>query len=123
MIWLLSGICCILAVEILLRSSLFAGLNSMNLACRKAVFIITSRKTSDHWKQKALAAYSGRIMTASLRLMMALVLVFSPFIAAVYLTSTLDIKLYDFLASPQGLAGTAMFAALYGFARSKRGRA
>lgn len=115
--WLISGLCCISAVEILMRSGMFALLNRLNLLCRKALRVISSGKISDHWKEKALFAYARTILVASIRLMLALLLVFSPFIAAVCLTAPLDMKLHDFLVSPQGLAGATLVAASYGFAR------
>lgn len=117
MTWLITGLCCISAVEILLRTGVFNSLNRISLMCSRALQIISRKKVSDHWKEKALLGFARNILTTTLRLMLALLLVFSPFIAAIYLTAALGIKLDDFLASVEGLAGATLIAALYGLAR------
>jgi len=104
--WLIIIICCIATVEILLRSKLFLTVRDMNTVYRKIIRVIMSKTISDHWKERVLPAYARVIFWRSLSLLFTLILIFSPFIAAVLITAPFNLNIPAILSSPAGLAGT-----------------
>jgi len=121
-IWIVTLVCCILAVEILLRSSLFKRMKYLIYVCGKASRIIVSKRISDHWKEKVLPEYARRIFKGSLFLFMSLVVILLPFIIAMLVLIPFGIKLHYFLTSPIGLSGTTLMALTYGFTRARYGK-
>ena len=115
--WLLILSCCILTVEILFRSQLISTVRDMNNLYRKILRVIKSNTISDHWKEKVLPKYARLIFRGSLMLLVTLLLVFSPFIIAIFVTNLLNFNIQGTLASPSGLIATTLFALLYGFMR------
>jgi len=89
----------------------------MNIVYKKIVRVIKSKKISDHWKEKILPIYSLLIFRASLSMFFALIIVFSPFIVAIYLTPLFDLNIQTNLSFPAGLIGTTFVAIMYGFVR------
>lgn len=77
---------------------------------RAAMTVMQSRQISDHWKEKALAAYSGRILGASLSLLALLLAIFGVFVALAFLGDRLLPGFSDYLVGWQGLIITAFGA-------------
>ena len=75
----------VLAVEIALRSPLLRALRRLKVLSRKAGSVVLSQRISDHWKERVLPAYAGRIMSASLGMFLWLVAVAAPLVASVAL--------------------------------------
>ena len=91
----------------------------MNTVYQKTIRVISCKKISDQWKEKVLPKYACLIFRSSLTLMLTLIFVFFPFIAASYLTVPLGLNIKTLLLSPAGLFGTTIFAIIYGFARGR----
>lgn len=72
----------VLACEVALRSPLVRLLGTLTRTSRKAAAVIASRRISDHWKERALPALAWRLMKASVGLLLWLVAVALPVIAA-----------------------------------------
>ncbi|HOP48065.1 MAG TPA: hypothetical protein PK874_10425 [Desulfobacteraceae bacterium] len=120
--WFIIIICCIATVEILLISKLFLTVRDMVVVYQKIFLIIRSNIISDHWKEKVLPAYARLIFRRSLSLVFTLIFIFSPFIAAVFITAPFNFNISTILSSPAGLIGTTFFAVLYGFVRGRYGK-
>ena len=61
----LSGVA---AVELFFRLPFLAQIEAINGGAMKALDVVRSRRISDHWKERVLPAYAGRILRASLLL-------------------------------------------------------
>jgi hypothetical protein len=114
--WLVAGIVTIAAVEIFLRLPL-VGVGRRLLQCiQRGQRIIYARKASDHWKQKALLAYSWRIAVDTLRLG---VLMLGGMIPVVIATILLDLVLspgqstYHLMSSAAGAVFCSVVAVAY----------
>ncbi|MFP4532070.1 MAG: hypothetical protein ACLFNS_05245 [Desulfobacterales bacterium] len=115
--WIIVSICCILAVEILLRSGLTALAGHMGAVLGRILHVLANRRISDHWKEKILPAYAFMIFAGSFRLLATLLLAFSPFAAVIYLAAPLELD--SFMFSPSVLAGETAVALVYGTARRR----
>lgn len=56
------------AVELFFRLPFLAQVEAINGGALKALDVVRSRRISDHWKERVLPAYAGRILRASLLL-------------------------------------------------------
>ena len=111
-------LCCIITVEILLRSNLVATIKGMNSLYRKSFALVAKKGVSDHWKERVLPQYSLLIFKQSWRLLLNLIAIFSPFIIAVLIARPFGLDLLEFLSSAVGLIAATAIALIYGFART-----
>lgn len=68
MSWLLTGLLCIALVELALRLPFGEAVMDAHRCGRRAVRIVFARSISDHWKERALAAYARTTFLTSIRL-------------------------------------------------------
>ncbi|PWE32979.1 hypothetical protein DDZ14_07770 [Maritimibacter sp. 55A14] len=69
MTWVLTIVITVLLVELLLRLPLLAEARAVAATARRAAHVVGARGISDHWKEKAVPAYAGRMLRASLMLL------------------------------------------------------
>ena len=69
----------IAVVELMARLPLKTAVDGLLLYIPKAVHLITSSKISDHWKEKVIPVYAGKILRASLLLAFWMMLLLSVF--------------------------------------------
>lgn len=82
MFWPLVIAAVILATEILWRLPIAARIRDVLGYTQKAQHIITAARISDHWKERVLLTYSGRICFGSVSIFVMLVLGLMPVLAA-----------------------------------------
>jgi hypothetical protein len=76
MTWLAVGIVTILLVEVFLRLPLISTAGKVLQISQKAAHIMRAKGVSDHWKERAIQAYSGRLLKASFLLIIGLGVIF-----------------------------------------------
>lgn len=76
MTWLAVGIVTILLVEVFLRLPLISTARKVLHIGQKASHIMRAKRVSDHWKERAVQAYSGRLLKASFLLIAGLGAIF-----------------------------------------------
>lgn len=57
---------CIVAVEAFMRLPLGRALHDLNALLSKILSVITSKRISDHWKEKVLLRYAGQLAVRTL---------------------------------------------------------
>lgn len=62
------GLSALLAVELFLRLPFLARVEALGVAAMKALGVVRSQRISDHWKERVLPRYAGRILVATLTL-------------------------------------------------------
>ncbi|MFW6106273.1 MAG: hypothetical protein ACOC5H_02785 [Desulfovermiculus sp.] len=122
MVWIVTALCCICAVELLLRAGLFATIRQMRAVYGKTVRTLTNKRISDHWKEKVLPAYAWMIFKGSVWLLLSLLLVFGPFLIAIFLAESFDLGFLSFVSSWTGIIGATCIAAAYGLVRGRYGK-
>ena len=84
--YILLVIICIISVEFFNFTKFFGRLDTILQITRKVFNILTSKKISDHWKEKIILNYALKLMTLSLQiLLIILFIVFIFFIADLFL--------------------------------------
>lgn len=78
MLWAAIILGTVLACEVALRLPLGRVLTRLSSTPRKVARIMGSAAISDHWKEKVVPAYAGRIMVASLTLFACLLAIAAP---------------------------------------------
>lgn len=110
-------ILCIIFIEFIARSSLFRNLKTVVATSKKAAAVISSKKISDHWKEKSLPSYSLKIMTSSVMMLFILLLI----ILCIYAIYLYLPEYYLFFSSMMGIAWATVFSIAY--AKVRFGRA
>jgi hypothetical protein len=117
--WLLMTATCVALVELLMRLPLLPAVRQLNTVMRKSLATMRAAGISDHWKEKAMLAYSGRTFSATLRIAAC----FAAFIAVALVLVTLFDMLHagfqSFVLGWAGLLGGTVIACLYAALRSR----
>ena len=73
---------CLLSVEVFYRSNYITLINSLIKESKKAIYIISNKNISDHWKEKTIPQYSIQMMKFSLRMLLISLSILFTFIIA-----------------------------------------
>lgn len=111
--WALLAIATIAAVELVLRLDVGGTIRRLLAVVRKVLRLMKSDTISDHWKERALLAYSGQMFSASLRLLAMLLLAVSPFVVLAAVGTWMDMPLLALLVSGTGILVTIAIACAY----------
>lgn len=110
----LSLLVAIVFVELILRTGFLRTAAGLLVISNKASRVLSSKRISDHWKEKVILRYSRDMMAASLRLAAVLALAGAVIWAIGYCSeSYAHVDLFDFLVTWQGLVFTTVAAMLY----------
>ena len=104
---------CLLSVEIFIRSNYLFLINSIIKVGKKAFFIISNKKISDHWKENIIPKYSLKMMNYSLRMLLIFFLIiFIFFLADFFFTGFLS-----FTLTWKGIIESILLAFSYAYIR------
>lgn len=117
--WVLLFVGTILAAEVLLHAGLKEHVGLILDFTRRSGATISSSRISDHWKEKALVHYAVKIFIHSIRLLISLLLIAAPLIAAHFLGVFFKIDLMALLITPVGMLASLAVATGYVFIRIK----
>lgn len=110
----------IVIVEVVLRLPLTGAVAQVLQNAAKSVKALTG-PASDHWKEKALVAYSGRTFASSGRIGAMLALVIGIAAATIFVIDLLRPGFMGFVLGFEGLIATALLSTLWALARRKLG--
>ncbi len=105
---------CLLSVEIFIRLNYFPLIASIIKVSKKAIYIISTKNISDHWKENIIPKYSLQMMNYSLKILFILFLIIFIFVIA-------DIFFSGFLAftfSWNGITESILIAFSYAYIRN-----
>lgn len=119
MTWLLLALCCAAFVETAFRLGLDGQVRAATLVARKIFSVIGSARVSDHWKEKALPRYAGRLLSASARLFLIMLAAVAPIMLVAALSGWRGSPLLQLISSWEGLVAATLIAILYVAARSR----
>lgn len=111
--WALLAIATIAAVELVLRVDIAGTIRRLLTVVRKVLRVMKSDAISDHWKERAMLAYSGRMFSASLLLLAMLLLAVSPFAILAAVGIWIDIPFAALLMSGTGVLVSIAIACAY----------
>lgn len=122
--WLLTAILCLLLAELVLRLPFGAAVIDVSRSGRKAVHVVRTKAVSDHWKEKALAAYAQTTFLSSIKLAGLLTVLFTVAVVLVVAFEQSSRGFNRFIVSWHGIGFSVIFASLYLTARKSivRGR-
>jgi hypothetical protein len=117
--WALAALVSVLFVEVFIRLPLNATIASLLSTMRKSLRVLQSARISDHWKERALRAYSGHSLIGSLKLAALLFIALIPAVVAVVAADYFGAGLQGFLLSPLGILWSTVVAIIYVHLRSR----
>ncbi len=71
---------CLLSAEIFINSNYISLFNSLIEVSKKAIYIISNKNISDHWKEKIIPQYSIQMMKFSWQMLFVLFLIIFIFV-------------------------------------------
>jgi hypothetical protein len=104
---------CILSVEIFIKSNFLFIFGISSTVIQKVVYVIFSRKISDHWKEKILPVYALRIMRYSLQILIILLFIITLFITVNYFYNNFGNLMFSLI----GIVESLVFSTGYLFLR------
>lgn len=117
--WLILTVCCIAFIELFLCLRTQKCIESIAALSLKISRVLRSSAISDHWKEKVMLTYAGRMFSYSMRLLAILVIAFSPFVVASLLADYYGLQLAGLLASWQGILVCTAIAVVYSLVRKR----
>jgi hypothetical protein len=111
--WVLLVAGTVLAVELFLRLPIVATARRLLGTARKAQRTIRSPRVSDHWKEKVLLAYAGRLFVSSLVVCGLIVLAVLPFVLLAMAGAWLGIDVAGRMMQATGIAVSVVVASGY----------
>lgn len=119
--WLLTVVLCVLLVEVVIRLPFLRVLRELEGILRKAMRVVRARSVSDHWKEKAVPAYAGRMFTATLKLAVLLLAVGTLALALIWLFDRLSASYDRFIVGWAGILFSILVASTYAVLRRRLG--
>lgn len=116
-IWLVMGVA--LTVEAFVRIGFFDRATRLLATINKAMKVVSSSAISDHWKEKILPSYSGRLMADSLMLFVLMLLAFLPITLMSVAADALGAEMTQYLASWTGILVSTGIATVYVMLRKR----
>ena len=104
---------CLLSVEIFIRSKYVALFASLIKVSKKAIYLISNKNISDHWKENIIPKYSFQMMKYSLLMLFILFLILFIFFVA----GNLFIGFIPFTLSWNVIIESILFAFSYAYIR------
>jgi hypothetical protein len=86
---------------------------------KRGMHVMMSKSISDHWKEKVMLAYSGRMFRATLKLATLLIVLFGGAGVIVWLLDHLGTGFASFILGWQGIFATLVLASLYFILRKR----
>ena len=111
--WVLLAIATIAAVELVLRLDIAGRIRRLLTVVRKVLRVAKSNTISDHWKERAMLAYAGQMLVASLTLLTMFFLVLSPLAIAVAVGAWMSVPLLALLMGMPGVLACILIACVY----------
>jgi hypothetical protein len=111
--WLLLAIGTMLVVECFLRTSLIPSAKNLRALLEKIMVILKSSAISDHWKEKVLPVYAGRLFVLSIKLFMLVLISLAPMIVIAMLAQWRGVPLVSLLSSWIGILASSGIAVAY----------
>ena len=110
--WIVIVACTLASVELVVRLPIGARVAALRASLAR-VAAAAGSTASDHWKQRALTALAQRVLGDSVALLLLLLAVLAPFLAAVPLSELAGHGILRTVASLGGTAAASACAALY----------
>lgn len=111
--WFLTAVLCVLLVELALRLPFAAAVAVLSRSGGKAFRVIRAKSVSDHWKEKALAAYAQTTFLSSIKLAGLLVVLLAVAAVLVVVLEQISSGFQSFILGWRGIAFTIVIASLY----------
>lgn len=100
---------CILSIEVFFRFNFSTYLSSLLSVIRKTIYLISSKRVSDHWKEIMIPIYAFDVMKLSLLILITLIFISFIFLVIGFLFNSF----LDFTISVQGIIESILFIFIY----------
>jgi hypothetical protein len=118
-VWILLVVGTICVVECFIRLPLVSRLKSLQNLVTRIVGVLKSSSISDHWKEKVLPVYAGKLFLLSIQLFSLVVAALLPMFVLAWAVQFTSVPLMQLLTTWSGMLASTVIAVLYIFARNR----
>jgi hypothetical protein len=111
--WAFLAVATIAMIELVLRLNVAGAIQRLLTVLKKVLRTLKSSRISDHWKERAMLAYSGRMFVASLTLLALFLLVLAPIAIFALLASRFGVPFVPLLTDVTGIVACIVIACIY----------
>src|SRR5690606_24750774 len=115
--WILTSLLSLLLVELALRLPFASAVATAGRSSTRALHVVRAKAISDHWKEKAMAAYARSTFLASVQLVSLLAILFGTAFLLVVALERVSGGFQGFILGWRGIAFSVAVASLYVVAR------
>ena len=110
------------AVEAFVRLPVINQVNFLSSVVKKIIGVIVSKRISDHWKEKVLLVYSGKIFSTTLKLVALLFIVMCISLGPAFLLGlilSMDQSIIEIFSSWMAIFLSTVFGVVFYFLRCR----
>lgn len=111
--WLFTTLICILLAEFIYHIPLKRIFSHINLVSRKSLHTLRSGTISDHWKEKAILAYSYLLFLETVKLVFSFLAVGLLVVILVFIFEYFNTEIGSFIVSVTGSLYSIIIASVY----------
>ena len=104
---------CFIALPLLNRAKFLTKL------LNKITWVLRSSSVSDHWKERVLPVYAGKLFSSSILLFFWVMIGVLPMIVLVVIAELLELPMLSLVSSMYGLIGSTVVAIVYVYLRQR----
>lgn len=119
MSWVLLILCSAAFIELFLRLGVMRRVGALAAVASRSVSVLRSPRISDHWKERVLPRYAGRMAGFSLALFGLMVACLSPFFVALLVSDYFGLGFERLVVTPQAALAGTLVAIIYAKARMR----
>ena len=117
--WAVLALGTVLVVESFLRLPLMASVKNLQVLLGKILGTLKSSTISDHWKEKVLPAYAGKLFIISIKLFALVLIAILPMLFIGFLGDRMGLSILHLLSSWVGILISTVIAFIYIFLRKR----
>lgn len=117
--WLLLAVTTLLAVEVFVRTSFKKNIRALLSFSKRSAGTLSSKRISDHWKEKVLLRYSLEIFKNSVLLFVCFIFTGTVIFLGHFIGSFLGMDLLSLFMTPLGIIVSLLLALLYVYIRGR----
>lgn len=111
--WILAAVLCIILIEFIVHIPLLDVVIEISVVAQKALHILGAKSVSDHWKEKAMLVYAGKLFASTVKLATFLVLIGIFAMMLIFSTDYFGAKIGDFIVTWLGILYSIIVVTIY----------
>ena len=111
--WILTGVLCIVLIEFVVCIPFRDVILEIFMIAQKALHTLSSKVISDHWKEKVMLIYAGKLFVSTIKLAVFIVLIAIVAMMFIFVADFFGAQIGDFIVTWFGILYSIIIATIY----------